>query len=690
MCGDLLDSIGLMERDELEVDKAEQERLLADSQPPTSSTPVTNPDANPVSSAHVLQPRTPQATKGPLPTKVSFEDRLVEILEGLDAEETHGNIPDDLEVQEDEVERQRAHERNLDQFSHHIGRLKGKTHNTPKPVSCVRILHTNGIHLLELVRCSCRTAEEQLVDLCANQLIPSSFDRIQTLFTTPLLDFARLCNLELKSSIYQFNSMLRRLTDPMAPDLVANLYHEFRRMFRLWRWVKKLLWAGYGHKSDPCSAKNGEFGNFCYTCPQPGLNLPPTWESDAANPIYRRTFVADGNFKADHIYRPGDDVALYDGAGMMPRAEEYMDWIKSAIEQSTKAPCENSFKAIISAMIASKSCDRTGIAAIACARHGCYAPNAIVDLFRGEQQKNVDYALLRALETTQVDARQQTTLLYDIACQYMVHIQSRIGDQLQNRTLDFAIGLFHVHAHKDQCFFRFSPTFIPGLAVVIGEILESLWSVLNEVSIAARTATLASRAEMIDDHASDSNHKKALNMIHFLCGLLIKARNQSKALDTYFSNLNMMCSARTAEWIKQVEYAENTRLSDVAVMDIYGTVQPNKPPPPSSDMAQPRENDATSNKVFEYLELALFVEERQYIKSLQPGHNDANAISELRQTLTPLLSNLQRQQEKVHLIYADEESSTVRSFVSSAEWDPDEDFIPSDIWVGDSCTFEQQ
>ncbi|PPQ76341.1 hypothetical protein CVT24_008129 [Panaeolus cyanescens] len=690
-CPDLQDTISLMERDELDRDKAEQKRLLADSQSP-SMLPLDNSITNSVPSTHV-PPETPQPANNSTPMKASFEDQLAEMLKGLDDDD---ELADEAEVQQDEVERQKAHEQNLYQFSHYIGRLKGKTdsQNPPKPISCVRVLHTNGIHLLELVRCSCRTTEEQLIDLCANQLLPSSFDRIQTLFTTPLLDFARLCNIELKSSIYQFNAMLRRLTDPMAPSLVANLYHEFRRMFRLWRWVKKLLWAGYGHKSDPCSAKDGELGNFCYTCPQPGLNLPLTWESDAANPIYRRTFVADGNFKADHIYRPGDDVALYDGAGMMPRAEEYMDWIKSAIEQSTKAPCENSFKAIISAMIASKSCDRTGIAAIACARHGCYAPNAIVDLFRGEQQKNVDYALLRALDTTHVDARQQTTLLYDIACQYMVHIQSRIGDKLQNRTLDFAIGLFHVHAHKDQCFFRFSPTFIPGLAVVIGEILESLWSVLNEVSIAARTATLAGRAEIIDDHASDSNHKKALNMIHFLCNLLVKGRNQSKALDSYFSDLNTMCSARTAEWTKQVEFAEQTRLSKVDVMDIYGTAKPDKTPPEDS-VEQTCQSDTTTNEIFEYLELALFVEERQLfvehkIKALQPGHNDENSISELRQTLTPLLSNLQRQQEKVHLVYADEDSSTVRSFMSSAEWDPEEDHIPSDIWIGDSNAFEKQ
>lgn len=70
----------------------------------------------------------------------------------------------------------------------------------------------------------------------------------------------------------------------------------------------------------------------------------------------------------------------------------------------------------MNALIGSKSCDRTSKVAITCARHGCYAPNALVDLFKGEQQKNVDFAFLKALEMTSVDADQGVILMYNIAC----------------------------------------------------------------------------------------------------------------------------------------------------------------------------------------------------------------------------------------------------------------------------------
>jgi hypothetical protein len=78
--------------------------------------------------------------------------------------------------------------------------------------------------------------------------------------------------------------------------------------------------------------------------------------------------------------------------------------------------------------------------------------------------------------------------------------------------IDRAIGLFHVHGHKDECFFRFAPSFIPKTGIVAGEILESLWSSLNSITPSMRTATLAHRAEMIDDHANNSNYKKMIGM----------------------------------------------------------------------------------------------------------------------------------------------------------------------------------
>jgi hypothetical protein len=280
---------------------------------------------------------------------------------------------------------------------------------------------------------------------------------------------------------------------------------------------------------------------------------------------------------------------------MAPNQAEYEQFLQAAIERLTvgtlhfaqanadadsdcslcfqKAPCENKFRAIANAFLALKACDRTGVAAIACARHGCYAPNALVDLFLGEQQKNVDFAFLQALKTTRVDPQQGVMLIYNIVCQYIIHIMEHIGVHLPaGLTIDQAIGLMHVHGHKDECFFRYAPSFIPGSGIVAGEILKSLWSSLNSISPTVRTATLPHQAEMLDDHATDSNHKKMLSMTVTLCSKSQEALEISTQLGKHHADLTAAFGQQAIErWEDEVTTAEVLRLTDVKVMDMYAT-----------------------------------------------------------------------------------------------------------------------
>jgi hypothetical protein len=347
--------------------------------------------------------------------------------------------------------------------------------------------------------------------------------------------------------------------------------------------------------------------------------------------VYRRVFVADGNFKADHVRptHPSNDVWLSEGSGMFPKREEYFSFLKSAMERLTvrwivgadanffvlmtlqKAPCENTFRAITNALVASTSCDVTGIVAIACARHGCYAPNSIVDLFKGEQQKNVDFALLQSIDTTGVDPDQGLMLIYDIVCQYIIHLLDRIGHKLPiGIQIDCAIGLFHVHAHKEQCFFRYATSFIPGAGVTAGEILESLWSGLNGISPTTRTATLAHRAEVLDDHACDSNHKKMLGMTKSLCRRHKEASETLLHAEQYFNELSQAADMQAVQhWTQQIERAERTRLANPSVMDIYGARGADE----NADTAIPSAPSRNRSASDIWLEFALMIEEKQYV-----------------------------------------------------------------------------
>lgn len=213
-----------------------------------------------------------------------------------------------------------------------------------------------------------------------------------------------------------------------------------------------------------------------------------------------------------------------------------------------------------------------------------------------------------ALIFTMVVVDQEVVLIYDIVCQYIIYILQRIGKFLPpGLVIDAAIGLFHIHAHKEQCFFQYATSFIPGTGIVAGEILESLWSSLNSISPTARTATLAHRAEMLDDHATDSNHKKNIGMVSTLCRSYRRAVDMLDHARSYYNNLTTEAgTTAVAKWTKDIEEAEAKRKKDVSSMDIYAA---------KSTESRPENNDPVPgihvSPLSAWMELSLTVEGKQ-------------------------------------------------------------------------------
>ncbi len=88
---------------------------------------------------------------------------------------------------------------------------------------------------------------------------------------------------------------------------------------------------------DPMEVQPGELAVYCPTCPQPGINLPEKWQEETDKYLYQRIFVADGNFKADHVRqdRAAPDMWLSPGGGMDPNQGEYEEFLRDAIERRT-------------------------------------------------------------------------------------------------------------------------------------------------------------------------------------------------------------------------------------------------------------------------------------------------------------------------------------------------------------------
>ena len=133
---------------------------------------------------------------------------------------------------------------------------------------------------------------------------------------------------------------------------------------------------------------------------------------------------------------------------------------------------------------------------------------------------NVDYAVCQALKYCSNNLPGAITY-YDVSCGWIVHFLDRVmeGEYLElpegMEDIIAAVGKFHLNAHVQQCFAKYSPNFILGAGQVDGEIIETLWSIFNKVSQSARTMTTAHRREIYDDHMRDSNWKKLVGMREF-------------------------------------------------------------------------------------------------------------------------------------------------------------------------------
>ena len=106
--------------------------------------------------------------------------------------------------------------------------------------------------------------------------------------------------------------------------------------------------------------------------------------------------------------------------------------------------------------------------------------------------------------------------------------------------------------------------------MVDGEVLETLWAVLNGISDSIRSQTTAHRQETLDDHMNDSNWKKMIQLIFRLCKKYKKALESARDSQIDFSNLNDSADAGMVDqWLDQEAEAQWERDKNEGAMDIF-------------------------------------------------------------------------------------------------------------------------
>ncbi|KAI1789363.1 hypothetical protein LXA43DRAFT_892969, partial [Ganoderma leucocontextum] len=348
------------------------------------------------------------------------------------------------------------------------------------------IVDTTGVHEIPVAFCSCPNADLPDVQLLRMGFYPATAQRPKTAFTFRLLDDFLLTNKECKTSAMNYWNKIRCTTNDIFPHTVPDRYRDLLRVSRQWQNLKLRKWNGVGFEDMPAPMR----GSLAVACPRPGINLPDGWEKDPERLIphswkYMPRIIMDGNFSTKYqpMKNPQDDVRLADGQSFMVTSRPYKEHLKTVVHFTQKLECHK-HRAVLAASSQKALLEATGIGAAACSRHGFFFPHCMVDFQKGEQQRNMDYCLCQvALYLAGVYI---LLALYDIWCHYYIHLPRRIQGSPglsvpENLDIVRGIGQFHVHGHCRECYPRFSPNFIPGAGILLGEVIESLWPDTNHV-----------------------------------------------------------------------------------------------------------------------------------------------------------------------------------------------------------------
>nr|VWP01973.1 Cytochrome P450 monooxygenase AKT7 (EC (AK-toxin biosynthesis protein 7) [Ganoderma boninense] len=531
-------------------------RVEAQSGPETS-----NRGASDDPTAYVHLPSLDPTDAGPTPVHLSD---LPTFPDSLDAETDDEEIPYMVEQPESDFEDEDGDlyygtkpDRLLPEVSElpWFGESPRQPAPTPRSFGSLRsdrmvvVVDIDGIHELPFTFCLCPNAPTEDIQLLDLGYYPATSTRPKTVFTKRVLDDFLLSNRECKTSPRNYYNKLRRVTNPSLPHMVPDRYKELLRVSRQWQFSRCVRRLALGTEM--------------------AISGPETWQWK-----YTRSVVMDGNFSAQHrqMRNPSDDVPLADGHAFMVEEKPYKEHLRTAKEYQEKSTCHD-HRAVFSATIERAKLEATGIGAAACSRHGFFCPHACVDFQQGERQRNMDYVLNWILAF--LNGLRNVIVLYDIMCQYFVHLYDRFDKSPHlhmpaGLTILRGIGQFHVHGHVPKCFPRFSCNFIPGAGVQDGEIIETLWNKTNAIADSTRGMSAAHRREVIDDHMNDSNWMKLTRMTVILIRKWKRACNEWKPAVTAWEELSAASDGETvAKWTREAEAADKAREKDPAAMDIY-------------------------------------------------------------------------------------------------------------------------
>ncbi|KAL0569846.1 hypothetical protein V5O48_012112 [Marasmius crinis-equi] len=391
-----------------------------------------------------------------------------------------------------------------------------------KPVKCYQhlvIIHTNGIHHVNLQFCGCAKAVPQHIQLLRRNLYPTNIKkgRISTVITFQYLESLQIHTLTTKGSIHDFYRAVERLSDNTGLKRLRPRYCQLLRGIRQWRHLKLLLRAGKG-QAEISALEEEEEGALtlrCPTCPHPQINLPKDWEAEAWGPR-GLCLCLDANFrlKEQLVSSHSRDPALCDGLGYFVRRALFEKWLE---ENKKVEDSEDEISNCVPFAALTKQNSKfsrglryTGVAGVVCGRTDMIVK--VANLNKGERFSIIDYVLGVAMQWWA--AILWLLLCYDIACQYFRNFARRQSCWPSHISLPplmqmvVAIGKLHHPGHNSECHEELDLNLRPGAAQIDGESCERFWSNHNALSNSTKTMGPGARQDLLESQFDFWNWEK--------------------------------------------------------------------------------------------------------------------------------------------------------------------------------------
>lgn len=229
----------------------------------------------------------------------------------------------------------------------------------------VTVVHSHGVAEIGVRFCACLDDDLEYnpdaLQLITHGLWPGSWEKPVTVFTVEVLKDFHLLSLQAQVTAQDFYQYLRRQTDNVQPARITvsalrlaevkavhdicmpqDRYRELLFAMQEFIWLRAVKRVGDEPRRGMAAAS---LAILCPSCPQPGMNLDPTWKARPAVMRYGRLELReldlltgdsdrylealyttiDGNFQQNQRDKPSDpnDFALSEGAAYFANTDDF-------------------------------------------------------------------------------------------------------------------------------------------------------------------------------------------------------------------------------------------------------------------------------------------------------------------------------------------------------------------------------